>query len=73
MWSPPPSESFLGLVDGLAFLTVTSLSGMLVSPFWRGSDTNKNTNNFAGYQQTLGRRMQTRKALLAEAIVNEGE
>jgi hypothetical protein len=30
---------------GLAFLTATSLSGMLVSPFSRESDTNKNTNN----------------------------
>jgi hypothetical protein len=25
---------------------------MLVSPALRGSDTNKYTNNFAGYQQT---------------------
>src|SRR5262249_47683637 len=30
-WSPPPSESFLGLANGLAFRTATSLS-MLVGP-----------------------------------------
>jgi hypothetical protein len=49
---PAPSDSFLGLADGLALRTVTSLRDMLVSPFLRGSDTNKNTNNFTGYQQT---------------------
>jgi hypothetical protein len=51
-WSPPPSDNFLGLAAGLVFLTVTSLSGMLVSLSLSGLDTNEYTNNFAGCQQT---------------------
>ena len=50
--APPPSDSFLGLAVGLVFLTVMSLSGMLVSPANLGSDTNKSTNILGGYQQS---------------------
>ena len=51
----------------MAFLTLTSLSGMLVSRVLTGSDANKYTNNFDEYQQS-GTNNYEGQAIIARSI-----